>query len=880
MHLQLRLSVCFLLKLTKIAVLIVALLVSSSSMAQVAGDYRSKASGNWSDFTTWQVYDGSVWQNAIAGQVPAGTSEADANSVYLEAGFTVTLTNDAACKDLHLNGNQDVVRLNTQNFALNIWGKMRSYTGVAPGTTDFGSAGSGIAGWINTNTSGRLRLKGTVDRTVFVTNELTANSRTAGWRLDFAFDNGVTGYCKNTIRCGHLEVTSGILDTRGVVDGELADYEIRVAGNDYTAQPGNGVSGGTVIVRTGATLKSNKIHKNLPTTVGNSLASFIVEEGAVYVAKGSNQVPTLSYDIRGEVRFDASTAQNLIGTNGNVDAVLIVNYTDITLAGAGAKSLANTIAVSGKMVIEGTATLTPVSYSVSYGSDATLHYKGSGLQTTTNAEFPSANGPTNLIINNSNGVKLHATRSINGTLTLTNGLFDLQNNHFTLGENSPAIAGLPSVSNMVVTSGSGELRKIFNAPGYFFFPVGETTGNTEYSYARIDVDNGDVLSASTYVGVRVIDNVHPAANGVAIDDLSRYWSVSSNITNLTYDVIMQYLPIDVTGIEQDINAYNYGDETPLASGVPIIRINDVLHRIAVSGITSTGFITGANFCSISGNSISYSDALELCGAASMNEITGSSAVVSSTIPVYQWEQKVNSGSWNTISPNGDGTNYTDPSSLAPTNMYYYRRVVSDPVSCLATDVNYSNEIVFNVYESISGNVIGDDQILSDILPPDPFVGVATLAGGNDLYTYYWRVSDNPGGPYTDITSANSDTYTANGLTQSAFFVRKVESGVCSSVSNEVSITIVTGTTASDLLSDINVYPNPASELVYLDLGTKKHGDTKIVIVNNQGVALQEENFTAGESLLAVNMNNRTSGLYYLQVTIDGKYAATYKVSKR
>ncbi len=858
-----------------------SILLLHPSQAQTVGDYKSRASGDWSNFTTWSVFDGAVWQNAVAGQVPGGTSEADANNVYLEAGFTVTLSQDAACKDLHLNGVQDVVRINTGDFALNIWGKMRSYTGTAPGNTDNGATGAGIAGFINTGTSGRLKFRGTVDRTIFVLNELTANSRIAGWRLDFAFDPGVTGYCKNTIRCGHLEVSSGILDVSGVLDGEVADYEIRVAGDDYVAQPGNGVSGGTVIIRNGATLKSYRLHKNNPTTVGNSLASFTVESGGVFVSKLSNTVATLAYDISGEVRFESASAQSFLSAGGKVDAVSIVNYHHVTLAGGAAKTLVNNVTITGTLTLEGTASLGLGAFTLAYGTDATLEYKGSGVQTTTNAEFPVTNGPFNLNINNSNGVSLHSSRTLNGLLTLTSGNFNIQNNHFTLGENSPAIAGTPSSTNMLVTSGTGELRKVFSAPGFFYFPLGETTGTTEYAYARIDVNSATVLDATTYVGLRVIDAAHPAVAATSpVDYLSRYWSVSSNMSNVNFNGTFQYWAADVNGDETSINVYAYDDETALASGVPIVRVS-ALQRIVVSGMTSLGFVTGANMCAISNNDIAFSGALEYCGTSSLSSsFTGSVATVASSSPSYQWQQQINNGTWADVSSGGTSQDYAEGAALS-VNSYKYRRVVSDLLSCLATDVNLSNEIEITVYDGITGNQVGANQALNSGGTPDPFTETATLSGGNGTYTYQWQVASVQGGPYSDIDFADAATFTADaGPTTDLFYVRNVESGVCSSTSNEVGITIVTSVSYASYASLITVYPNPTSELLTIDLSNVLvQGVPGIVLIDNQGMKLMEQEYTLSDHI-ALDMQHYASGLYLVHLSIDGVFVATYKVSKK
>lgn len=67
-----------------------------------------------------------------------------------------------------------------------------------------------------------------------------------------------------------------------------------------------------------------------------------------------------------------------------------------------------------------------------YGSSATLEYQGGSLQTTASGEFPASSGPYHLLINNSNGVALHASRTLNGTLYITTGNFSIGNNTLTL----------------------------------------------------------------------------------------------------------------------------------------------------------------------------------------------------------------------------------------------------------------------------------------------------------------------------------------------------------------------------------------------------------------------------------------------------------------
>lgn len=56
-------------------------------LTQVTGDYRSKASGNWSSASTWQTYNGMAWVNATS--YPGQNS--NVGSVTIGSGNTVTL---------------------------------------------------------------------------------------------------------------------------------------------------------------------------------------------------------------------------------------------------------------------------------------------------------------------------------------------------------------------------------------------------------------------------------------------------------------------------------------------------------------------------------------------------------------------------------------------------------------------------------------------------------------------------------------------------------------------------------------------------------------------------------------------------------------------
>ncbi len=158
----------------------------------------------------------------------------------------------------------------------------------------------------------------------------------------------------------------------------------------------------------------------------------------------------------------------------------------------------------------------------------------------------------NLTINNPTGVLLSDTITVNGDLTLLQGLVDVGNAQLLMGETA-MVGGSPSATAMVIASGSGQMRKMFSGPTLeaFIFPVGTIGGLAQYSPVALEFSE---VIGSGYVTVRVFNEPHPV--NLTLPRLKRYWTITqSGLTSFTCTATFTYVDEDLelgTGNESDI----------------------------------------------------------------------------------------------------------------------------------------------------------------------------------------------------------------------------------------------------------------------------------------------------------------------------------------
>lgn len=182
-------------------ILSISLLLLGTVAAQAQLAYRSTASGNWNAIATWQVLSGGNWVAATTGQIP-GVND----TVYIQVGHTVSLTQNQDCYDFNINIGTNT-SFNFASYNLNVNGAIKAFNSainVYPVT--YTSSNPSTATWLNTINGGRLRFTGNT-RNLTLTGQWGANP--AFWAVEFALNQGQTGTVIGNFKAGEIIVSSG-----------------------------------------------------------------------------------------------------------------------------------------------------------------------------------------------------------------------------------------------------------------------------------------------------------------------------------------------------------------------------------------------------------------------------------------------------------------------------------------------------------------------------------------------------------------------------------------------------------------------------------------------------------------------------------------------
>jgi hypothetical protein len=329
----------------------------------------------------------------------------------------------------------------------------------------------------------------------------------------------------------------------------------------------------------------------------------------------------------------ALQAQGTVIKNGTTMKVTsgttVVETVKMTMESGGAVDNSGTIILKGNLENQN-ATATDL-------GAGTFQFSGSNKQ-----YIIGQNIMNNVTLNNAKGLILNGSTQVNGTLTLTSGIITLGSNNLTLGT-AATVAGSLSASNMVVATGSGELRKLFTdgtgVARNFTFPVGDSTNTAHYSPVTLNFTTGTFSGA--YAAVNLTPTYYPGFNNSPY--LNRYWTLSqTGISSFSCDAQFNYVIGDVTGTEA--NMYCLRVTSPVET---FAIANTSSHYLTATGITS--------FSSFSGGATSLQAGLSAYLEGPYNSGTGQMNTLLNTNNLIPLVQPYGTAPYNTAPFNYSGT---------------------------------------------------------------------------------------------------------------------------------------------------------------------------------------------------------------------------------
>jgi len=127
------------------------LLFLNPCIGQEIGAYKTRASGDFNQPSTWEVWDGTAW-------LPATQKPGKEQDLYINQSHILRLLGNEAVKSIFIHaGTGQKLNLNGNN--LDVYGKLAAFTNAAPGRPNPGAGSS--QNWIGNSPSSTLTFKGT-----------------------------------------------------------------------------------------------------------------------------------------------------------------------------------------------------------------------------------------------------------------------------------------------------------------------------------------------------------------------------------------------------------------------------------------------------------------------------------------------------------------------------------------------------------------------------------------------------------------------------------------------------------------------------------------------------------------------------------------------
>lgn len=507
----------------KCLITIVALaILSGLALAQVAGDYRSVANGNWGTAATWETYDGESWVPAAAAP-PAVPPYAN---ITIQAGDTVVVeASPKRAASLKVEGTARLYANSTTNRYIRFYGPDTSFI-INDGT--IGSATDGLCYGCSTNVY--IYGMGTTDISriqvmaagVSVTNDKPITLHYVGAAL---YGNNVDNVTYNVGVNGEVSFGPssyvGITTSSSFPSPYNATYNL--AGGSFKLQPGMNFN---MSVRSGKRAVLN-LYSGL--TLGDTLFAYSDSAGTEVVNIHENGGIIFSSMFTDTIRIDSL---NINSNAGFSTPCPIVIKGGLGLQNGGCYNFPTFRMEKNSTIDRGLGILAnkPI-----FTDTINVVYSGA-TPCTTGYELPylSDNAIANLTTYHE--LYLDSTRYVNNVEAYGGPI--IAGDDFTLG----VFGGFGNNNGDGYVIGfMGRPVPIWGATQQLAFMVGTAGG---FSPAMLSITG---VTKAGLIGCRAIDGVHPAAK-VPQETMQRMWAIGWHPDSIadyfTASLRLSYLPED------------------------------------------------------------------------------------------------------------------------------------------------------------------------------------------------------------------------------------------------------------------------------------------------------------------------------------------------
>ena len=88
--------------------------------------------------------------------------------------------------------------------------------------------------------------------------------------------------------------------------------------------------------------------------------------------------------------------------------------------------------------------------------------------------------------------------------------------------------------------------------------------------------------------------------------------------------------------------------------------------------------------------------------------------------------------------------------------------------------------------------------------------------------------------------------------------------------------LVVGIDSHDMMSSLDIYPNPANDVLNIKIGIDNQAVSSCKILNQAGQVIQDHTVTNASSNISINTSMLESGVYFVQIGNDNGYSITKK----